>query len=431
MSSGAPGYRRRLASSHRSRSASPAAAQLITAAAVGPRSVGPRSVGLRSVGLRSVGPRSVGLRSVGLRAAWLAMLLALCLPATAAAPAGPTRNLILVTIDGLRWQEVFTGADPQLLGDPAQGAAAADADARFRAADADDRRRRLLPFLWTVVARHGQLHGNAAAGNRIKARNAYGVSYPGYNEILTGRADDARITSNAPIANPNRSFLADLNRLPGFQGAVAAFASWERFTWILDEQHSGLPINAGLREARGASLSWRERRLNQLTRSLPHPWAPSRQDALTHGYAMAYLQRKQPRVLYVAYGDADEHAHQGQYHEYLAAARRADDFLRELWQWTQSRAGYRGNTALMVATDHGRGSGSAWRDHGRTIAGSHDAWLAIMGPDTPALGEQLTPATHYLEQIASTAMALLGFDSWRDAASWQPIDSALARNTPP
>ena len=30
---------------------------------------------------------------------------------------GKTRNVVLIVTDGLRWQEVFTGADPTLLND--------------------------------------------------------------------------------------------------------------------------------------------------------------------------------------------------------------------------------------------------------------------------------------------------------------------------
>ena len=34
-------------------------------------------------------------------------------------------------------------------------------------------------------------------------------SYPGYNEILSGKADDKRITSNNKINNPNKNGLGN------------------------------------------------------------------------------------------------------------------------------------------------------------------------------------------------------------------------------
>ena len=45
--------------------------------------------------------------------------VALC--CASAAWAGKTRNVILVIADGVRWQEVFTGADPTLLNGEAGG----------------------------------------------------------------------------------------------------------------------------------------------------------------------------------------------------------------------------------------------------------------------------------------------------------------------
>jgi hypothetical protein len=54
-----------------------------------------------------------------MRILWLTLAL-LAWPARAqepqpAAPARATENLILVTLDGLRWQEVFAGADNLLM----------------------------------------------------------------------------------------------------------------------------------------------------------------------------------------------------------------------------------------------------------------------------------------------------------------------------
>ena len=53
---------------------------------------------------------------------------------TEAAPAlaGKTRNVVLIVSDGLRWQEVFTGADPALLNAKAGGSWLAEAELRKR-----------------------------------------------------------------------------------------------------------------------------------------------------------------------------------------------------------------------------------------------------------------------------------------------------------
>ena len=51
---------------------------------------------------------------------------ALLLFGAAAALAGKTQNVVLIVSDGLRWQEIFTGADPALLNDKEGGSWLAD-----------------------------------------------------------------------------------------------------------------------------------------------------------------------------------------------------------------------------------------------------------------------------------------------------------------
>jgi hypothetical protein len=72
---------------------------------------------------------------------------------------------------------------------------------------------------------------------------------------------------------------------------------------------------------------------------------------------------------------------------------------------------YRGNTALIFSSDHGRGKAPhKWRDHGQKIPGSKYIWMAFLGPDTPGLGERSKIAPVTQDQIAATLAALLGED---------------------
>ena len=51
-----------------------------------------------------------------------------------------------------------------------------------------------------------------------------------------------------------------------------------------------------------------------------------------------------------------------------------------------------------------------WSDHGADVAGAEEMWLAIIGPDTPALGERTSGRPVIQSQIASTLAAFLGID---------------------
>ena len=345
---------------------------------------------------------------------WLLLAGLPSLPGAAQAPAPPpprTENLILVTLDGLRWQEVFGGADSALLRrrhpgfcGPARGPAPSTA---ARAA----RRAALMPFVWGTVARQGQLYGNRALGSCVNVTNRARLSYPGYNEMLTGIAADPLIRNNAPSANPNPTVLEFINQQPGFRGRVLTYGSWEAFPAILNARRSGLPVNAGQQPATGPGLSARERELNERLRTGPGPFGAERLDSLTFGYAFEQLRRARPRVLYLALGDPDDYAHAGHYGRYVQAAQAADQYLARLWHFVQSTEQYRDKTTLVVTTDHGRGRSSwgRWAHHGRLLRGSEQIWLAVLGPDTPPTGEQRGPAPPlYQHQLAATLARLLG-----------------------
>ena len=203
-----------------------------------------------------------------------------------------------------------------------------------------------------------------------------------------------------------------MNQQPGFEGKVAAFGSWDVIPFIINEQRSQIPVNAGYEPAKGDSLSERERLLNELQYQIPAPWDGVRLDAFTYHYAIEYLKRKQPRLLYLAFGETDDFAHEGHYDSYLNAAQRNDQFIRQLWEFIQSHEQYRNKTTIIITTDHGRGSKKLknWVKHGRHIRGSDEVWFAMIGPDTPAMGELKSDNQYYLSQIAGTIADLLGLD---------------------
>ena len=320
-----------------------------------------------------------------------------------------TRNVLFVTLDGVRWQELFGGAQPELVDEKRGGVAdLASTRARFMRPSADEGRRALMPFLWSMIAARGQVFGDATRNSAARVTNGLWFSYPGYNEMLTGRADP-RIDSNDKIWNPNMTVLEWLNRRPGFGGRVAAFASWELLPYIINVTRSHLPANG-----EGAPVvnprTETDRLLNEFAADLPPYWGATRFDAPTMAGALECLKRDRPRVLWVMLGETDEWGHERRYDMYLDAMWRSDRFVKRLWETAQSMPEYAGQTALLVATDHGRGATvTDWTDHGRKVPAAERVWMAVMGPDTEPLGVRASaPAT--LSQLAATVAALAGDD---------------------
>jgi bisphosphoglycerate-independent phosphoglycerate mutase (AlkP superfamily) len=88
-----------------------------------------------------------------------------------------------------------------------------------------------------------------------------------------------------------------------------------------------------------------------------------------------------------------------------------DAYVRELWETMQALPEYRGQTTFIITCDHGRGSGlEEWKEHGVSQHGSENIWVAVIGPDTPPLGERSGPPAVVQAQIAATVAALLGRD---------------------
>jgi len=336
-----------------------------------------------------------------------------------------TENVFLITFDGLRWEELYTGADPVLIEDEDYVDDVETLKATFWADDPHTRREKLMPFFWSTLAREGQLYGNRDFENKVDATNRQWFSYPGYNEILSGFADDERIHSNDKIPNPNVTVLEFINQQPRYAGKVAAFGSWDVFPFIINEERSGVPVNAGFETATGAKLTDKEKFLNELQPQVPSPWSTVRLDAFTHHYALEHLKKHRPRLLYIAYGETDDFAHNGKYDAYLYSARRTDQFIRELWEWAQSQKQYKGKTTFIITTDHGRGTLDEWRHHGIDVEGAGAIWMAVIGPDTEALGEVKTEGQHYQSQVAKTVATLLGLEYTNDKEVGKVVASMI------
>jgi len=334
-----------------------------------------------------------------------------CLSGASAAWAGKTQNVILVIVDGVRWQEVFTGVDPTLLTDAGGSWTAGDELKRkYWNDDPRIRRRLLFPFLWDTVATHGQLFGNQQAGSVAHVTNTMWFSYPGYNEMSTGVAD-ARIDSNEYGPNPNVTVFEWLNTRPGFAGKVEIFGTWAAFADIFNGKRSGLPIRVGGSLIDASDKSPQGELLNELYRTTTRLDGSDPFDSFLHVVVREHLRTHKPRVMFIGYGDTDTWQHMGRYDNFLETAHSFDGYMAELWQQIQSSADYKDRTTLIISTDHGRGSGPVeWKDHGTGQKGSENIWIAVIGPDTAPLGERNAVAPVTQSQIAATVADLLGED---------------------
>ena len=330
----------------------------------------------------------------------------------AAVPPHKTQTVVLIVSDGLRWQEIFTGAEDDLLNDKEGGSWVSNQDLRKRywRASASERRALLFPFLWGTVAKHGQIFGNQALGSVAHVTNGKAFSYPGYNEMTTGFPNDA-IDSNEFGPNPNVTVFEWLNNTEEFRGKVAVYGTWNVYDNIFNKPRSGLVMQTGWTLPASGHDSPRMALLRELFATTTQFDEEDCPNSFLQIPLLDYVKSGGPRVLFVGYGETDNWAHQGRYDLVLDSAHRMDHFVAQLWGTMQAMPQYRNTTTFIITTDHGRGGGlTEWKEHGVEEKGSENIWLAVMGPDTAPLGERRQVAPVAQAQIAATLAAFVGQD---------------------
>ena len=353
------------------------------------------------------GPRRLGRFA----AATCALLCSLAL--SNAVAEATDRHIVLVTLDGVRVQELFAGMDPLVAADETDSGIY-DIDVtrgRYWRATAKERREVLMPYFWKTLAPAGMVLGNQALGSKVTVRNPRWYSYPGYSEILTGQPQPD-VQSNDLVRYPHETVLDYIHRILELKPTeTAQIGSWDGFKMAASRGDGTFFMN-GAYDLVPPALSTPEMDyVGALRRQVMELWEESSNDALTFRLALAYLKRHEPRVLWLGLGQSDDWAHARRYDRLLDYLNLADDFLEELWATLQSLDRYRDRTTLIITTDHGRGrTPKDWVEHDTGIEGSQDIWLAIIGPDTPALGEVSNHPDVTQSDIAATMLQYFGLD---------------------
>ena len=323
---------------------------------------------------------------------------------------GNDPRLVIITFDGLRWQELFGGADEGLVGDTRFVHHPAELKEKYWRETPQERREALMPFVWSYAPQHGYLLGNRDLNSRMQVSNTMNFSYPGYSEMFCGWADDARVDSNDPNPNPNTSVLEVANRDPRYKGKLMMYSSWESIRFAVNNERGGFPASSA------HEPSYTDTPFARLMQDVDAGIADGgfeeseRLDCVTYGMAMETLKESHPKVFYVGFGDTDEYAHSGRYDFYLDAANWTDLYIRRIVEFCESDPFYKGKTTYILTCDHGRGRGAGFRSHGESVRGSNETWFMAFGKGVPVLGETSDNGPFYTRQFAATIADVLGID---------------------
>ncbi|MCC7441128.1 MAG: alkaline phosphatase family protein [Bdellovibrionales bacterium] len=286
----------------------------------------------------------------------LALTSALVAWPSSAAKANTPANVILITWDGVRYEEVFQGEDAALGGQAGS---------------------LVFPSLWSLAAGPGAILTGQRPGSDVAVSNPHHVSLPAYQSILAG--------STQPCANndcgriraetfPERLVASGLPR-----AQVAVLASWKKISLAAESREGTVFTNSGIEPLVDPVSGESDAELQAINRAQAAekpPWWDARYDRYTWAHAMRYLRAHRPRFLYISLNDPDERAHRGEYTEYLQSLRRADTWLGELRAQLSQMGDYGRDSVILISTDHGRGKGSMWKDHAASIENSRWIWVA-------------------------------------------------------
>lgn len=322
----------------------------------------------------------------------VSLLTPLLLSLSATLVAGPgaaqttSSRLVLITLDGVRWQDVV-------------GPRAAS-----------------LPNLARFVTDGGLLLGGD--DQQVRLQNQSTVSLPGYRELFTGRVD--------PRCNSNRCEPLEVETLFDHaalrDGArVAVIASWEGLRHATSTR--AIPPflrSAGRRDPESPALARRVPSVQSLIsegdRVGPAPGHDHyRPDAFTAAIALEVLDQLEPDLLVVGFGDTDEWAHRRDRRRYRAALAEADRFVGEVMATVDGQDGCPAlnaatpcpsrRTTIVVTTDHGRSA--RFHDHGGATEAAR-IWLALRGPRFSAVAT--VPGVVAATDLAPTLAVVLGLD---------------------
>jgi len=309
----------------------------------------------------------------------------------AAAHGGESRpeasRVVLVTIDGVRWEDVFVGTSDEEAGGET-----------------------MMPNLHRLVGDRGIALGGPGCAHDVRASGPNFVSLPGYLEMFTGRPTTC--THNACPAVDTRTIVDEARDAADGKTDVAVFASWGRYARAVARDRKAIVLSAGTAAPPISVAKDAPELRTYLEAAATHAGYPGhgdyRPDVHTSRIALHYLETKRPRLLVVGLGDADEYAHRGDRAGYRRAMRRADDFVADLDRALTRMAEDGRRTAVLVTTDHGRAR--SFRGHGGSFPESQRVFFAAFGAGIARRGVTCADAPLRLAHVAGAVRRLLSLD---------------------
>src|SRR5690625_4208938 len=359
------------------------------------------------------------------------------------------KKVVVITLDGVRWQEVFRGADSTLLADygSEQGKEI------FWSDDKEIRKNKL--FDTNFFANIGSLYGNRDKGSPVYVKNSHRISYPGYHEIFTGNIGG--VASNAATENPHETVFEYINRQPGYDEItdVQVYAMWKRMRELFRVQSSKFMLFSPMQIEYGQPketinlMHWMTENFRQNLEGkdidefdvdyeeiistfnnihgdlLPfgrNILESEQTELLLYATGKEFMKKTKPKATYFQFSLSDSFGHSGKYEDHLKSIHNVSVFIKDLIQYIDNDPFYAGKTSILITTDHGRGIGGNWKRHGGHVSRSDEIWFVLINPEESAKGEVSDTRQYYQIQFAPTMGELIGIPYKPEHNTAEPME---------
>lgn len=210
--------------------------------------------------------------------------------------------------------------------------------------------------------------------NNMVVANNYKISYPGFNDILTGKVNK-KIKSNKKIKNNFKTFFEINNLKPTLA------LSWRRFEEIYNIKRSKLKIANLKKTKKNKNI-----KLNK-TIKCPNDYKINKNNEkyiITNDcntfdiFCKSWKKNKETKKCgHLGFVDADNVAHDKNFELYIEFIKYYDKCIEYIWKNLFPET-------LIITTDHGRGN-KYWANHYNNLPGSNDVWCIIISKNKEKL----------------------------------------------
>lgn len=288
----------------------------------------------------------------------LSLFFFFCLPAFAApageSPSGKIKHVVYITLDGTRWQDIYLTHVP-------------------------------LKKFWKKYSMTAKFYGKPGSRDTMEVASIP-ISLPSYQSQMAGSVQPCRGNSCGRIQVET---LAEnlINKMGLKKKDVVTISSWDAISLAVEHVEGTTLTNTGNFPMYDPDTHVADSVMNDINmRQANDHNGEVRYDKYTIEQALHYFETYQPKFMWISLNDADEAAHNGdaaEYYETLALYDNAlDALLTKINQLHLSE-----ETMIIVTTDHGRGDGSHWTDHGSTYPESKRTWAIVINGDLTPMGK--------------------------------------------